>query len=218
MSYYYTQKELVNQGFTIGTRVEVSHRPDKYYGYSLVGKIGVIESGGSFSSIPVRFVDLDNEASAKGLFYFKVSDLKLVNTNDNDILEENNMPNITNYLNIAKIQYVDNTATSRYDYANFDPELKAGDLCVVMSANHGMGLAKVVEIIDQNDIETPREIVAKVNADAYYERVNVRSKAAELKAKMQERAKKLQDIALFQMLAKEDSEMAEMLKAYQGLI
>lgn len=213
-----TQRDMLLQNFPFepGTRVRVVKQIG-YSRYRLLNKIGVIKFT-EYGKFAVKFDDVCNLGTSLGVFYISGENLKLVNTNDNDILEENNMPNITNYLNIAKIQYTDNTATSRYDYANFDPELKVGDLCVVMSVSHGLGLAKVVEIIDQNDIETPREIVARVNADAYYERVNVRSKAVELKAKMQERAKKLQDIALFQMLAKEDSEMAEMLKAYQGLI
>ena len=213
-----TQRDMLLRIFPFepGTRVRVVKQIG-YSKYKLLNKIGVIQFT-EYGKFAVKFDDVYNLGTSQGVFYISGENLKLATTNDNDILEDNNMPNITNYLNIEKIQYVYNTATSRYDYANFDPELKVDDLCVVMSVSHGMGLAKVVEIIDRNDIETPREIVGKVNTDAYYERVNVRSKAAELKAKMQERAKKLQDIALFQMLAKEDSEMAEMLKAYQGLI
>jgi hypothetical protein len=52
---------------------------------------------------------------------------------------------------------------------------------------------------------------------AFDYRVSVRKQAAELKAKMQERAKQLQDIALYQMLAKEDSEMMELLGQFQSL-
>jgi tRNA A37 N6-isopentenylltransferase MiaA len=45
----------------------------------------------------------------------------------------------------------------------------------------------------------------------------MRAKAVELKAKMEARAKQLQDIALYQMLAKDDPDMAELLKEYQDI-
>lgn len=88
---------------------------------------------------------------------------------------------------------------------------------MVKSLHHGYGLAIVTEILHQNDIQTPREIVAKVDTEAYDNREKSRKLAAELKAKMQERAKQLQDIALYQMLAKEDSEMQDLLNCYQNL-
>lgn len=168
-----------------------------------------------YGTILVRIDGLENDRSYTGCYYFKPSELEIL---DDIIKEETNMNNITNYLNIAKIQYLNNdTAHSRYDYANFDPELKLGDLCVVKSAHHGLGLAKVVEIQDRNDVELQREIVAKVDTDAFDARVAVRKQAAELKAKMQERAKQLQDIALYQMLAKDDPDMMELLNRFQSL-
>jgi hypothetical protein len=132
-------------------------------------------------------------------------------------MEENNMHTVTNYLNIAKVKFVDGNNERTYDYANYDVFLKAGDLCVVKTANHGLGLARVVEIIDRNDIETQREIVSIVNTEDYDLRVATRAKAAELKTKMQERAKQLQDIDLYQMLAKDDPAMMELLIEYQTL-
>ena len=127
---------------------------------------------------------------------------------------------ITNYLNIAKIKFIDNcyNNSKTYEYANFDPDLNVGDVCVVKSAHHGFGIAKVEEIVERNDIITQREIVAKVDTDAYKERVANRAKAAELKSKMQERLKQLQDIALYKMMAENDPTMSEMLKEYQDIV
>ena len=82
-----------------------------------------------------------------------------------------------------------------------------------------MGVATVVEIIDKADVnvDIDREVVAKVDMRPYDYRVATRAKAAELKTKMQERAKKLQDIALYQMLAKDDADMLALLQEYQAL-
>ena len=185
------------------------------------GKLGkVVENLCSlYGKIAVRLDNEENPRGGWGLFYFRPDELSPVH-NNNDILEENIMQNITGYLNLVKIQYLDNATASRHIYANFDSFLTKGDLCVVKSAHHGLGLAKVVDVIsdaDPRNVQVTREIVAKVDTQDYDYRVAVRKDAAELKAKMQERAKQLQDIALYQMLAKDDPEMQELLDRYQGL-
>lgn len=203
-----------------GSRVVVANNRYSYRNKNFIGKFGtVIENRyGQYGKIIVKLDDEYNFRATGGRFYFKVSELSLLNNNDADILEEeNNMENINNYLNIAKITFVDGNDSRTFEYANFEPTLKKGDLCVVKSAHHGLGLAKVVEIVDQNDIQTPREIVAKVDTQDYDFRVASRKDAAELKAKMKERAKQLQDIALYQMLAEKDPEMQELLARYQSI-
>ena len=128
------------------------------------------------------------------------------------------MQKMSNYLNVAVVQFLHNDkAFATYEYANYETGLSAGDLVVVMSAHHGMGLAEVVEIKDHTDNELYREIVSRVDTFDFDNRVAQRKMAAELKAKMQERAKQLQDIVLYQTLAKEDPEMAKMLQDYMAL-
>ena len=205
--------------FKEGVRVEVV-RCTSYKKHNYKGKLGTVVRNqyGQYGKI---VVDLDTEMNpygCSGYFYFKPHELSLVNECNNDILEEDNMQNnVINYVNIAKIQYLDNSKPSVHNYANFDSTLKKGDLCVVKSLNHGLGLARVVDIIEQNDIQTPREIVAKVDTQDYDFRVAARKDAAELKAKMKERAKQLQDIALYQMLAEKDADMQDLLNRYQSL-
>lgn len=206
--------------FKEGSRVEVV-RCTSYKKRNYKGKLGTVVRNqyGQYGKI---IVDLDTEMNpygCSGYFYFKPHELSLVTECNNDILEEENtmQNNVINYLNIAKIQYLNSDKPSTYNYANFDSALKVGNLCVVKSLNHGLGLAKVIEIIEQNDIQTPREIVARVDTQDYDFRVAARKDAAELKAKMQARAKQLQDIALYQMLAEKDADMQDLLNRYQSL-
>jgi len=188
----------------------------KYLNTHLVGKLGTVKSDYG-TEIRVELDDMRNNYSGSGNFYFRPSELKIIDEYDNNMEENTNMPNITNYFNAVKIQYVDNSYSSGHIYANFDPDIKVGDLCVIKSAHHGLGLAKIVEVIDRNDYETIREVVTIVNTHDYDERVKNRAKAAEIMGKMKERAKKLQDIALYQMLAKDDPEMMALLEEYQGI-
>lgn len=204
--------------FQIGTRVKVINC-GVYSKRHVVGKYGIVDSKTSYGGgkLAVRLDGMRNNHSSRGWFYFKPSELEFVDDCNIDNLEEENMQNITNYLNIAKVQFVDGNNTNTYDYANFEVYLSKGDLCVVKSAHHGLGIARVVEIVERNDIETQREVVAKVDTYDYDRRVENRAKAAELKAKMKERAKQLQDIALYQMLAKDDPDMLKLLEEYQAL-
>jgi len=132
------------------------------------------------------------------------------------------MLKIEKYLNTAVVKFLKadgslETENSVYNYANFDPDLHVGNLCAVMTAHHGMSLAQVVEIKPDNDVPLTREIVARIDPTAYFMRVEYRKKAAALKQKMQARAKQLQDISLYKILAAEDPEMKQLLDEYTAL-
>lgn len=201
-------------GFEVGSRVRVV-KQKAYKSVNLIGECGTVRDING-SNIRVKLDNMRNPNSSYGAFYFAPGELEIIDKQ----MEVKTMQNgITNYLNIAKIKFINNSdGSTTYECANFDPELKAGDICVVKSARHGFGIAKVEEIVEQNDIVTQREIVAKVNVDAYNQRVANRAKAAELKVKMQDRVKQLQDIALYKMMAENDSTMSELLKEYQDTI
>ena len=206
--------------FEPGMRVQVC-RLVSYRNRKIVGKLefayGTVERVEiHWGKIAVRIDNLNNDLSSSGLFYFTASELEIVN----DIKEENNMSNttkITNYLNAIKIKFVDDVNVCSCVYANFEPDLKVGDLVVVKPAHHKIALARVEEILEGNNYETSREVVSKVDTSYYNERVKIREQAAELKAKMEERARKLQDIALYQMLAENDPDMQKLLEEYRSL-
>ena len=213
MGFYDSLRE---QGYNVGMRVQVvgqrGYPKEKVEG--LVGTISTVYG----NQIAVTLDGKRNYRSGYGYFYFKASELKVI---EEETKEENSMSNITNYLNAVKIKFFSDSGASQYLYANFDPELAVNDVCVVKfpSKGGGMGVATVVEIVDKADVnvDIDREVVAKVDMQPYDYRVATRAKAAELKTKMQERAKKLQDIALYQMLAKDDADMLALLQEYQAL-
>lgn len=224
MSYYpYKTYEAT---FGIGTRVRVI-RQRKYPSENLKGLIGTVRTD-SGTNVSVIFDTIKNPRSSYGCFYFKASELVAVDEFDNDIVEEKTMSKIINYLNVAKVKTLNDHSDNPtlYKYANFEPDLKVGDRCVVtglttvwdrFAAPRGLSVVDVVDIECRNDIEVDGEIVDIVDERAYNDRVKCRIKAAELKAKMEARAKQLQDIALYQMLAKDDPDMAVLLNEYQSL-
>lgn len=200
--------------FGVGARVRVI-RQRKYPAENLKGLIGTVRTD-SGNNVSVIFDTIKNPRSSYGCFYFKASELEAVDEFIYENVKENNMSvcKITNYLNVARVEFPNTTGT--YMVANFDEGLKKGDLCVVTRDRY-FSVAKVVEILVQNDIDVEREVVTKLYTEDYDRRVECRAKAAELKSKMEARAKQLQDIALYQMLAKDDPDMAALLQEYQGL-
>lgn len=205
-----------NAVFGVGARVKVI-KQRKYPGEKLIGLIGVVRTD-SGSNVSVIFDGMRNTRSSYGAYYFKPVDLVEVDENDNAV-EENTMNKITNYLNTAKVRFVDDSynATGIFSFANFDGGLKEGDLCAVCTDKGQFRLARVVGIDESNTEEMYREVIAKVHTDEFDARVRWREEAAELISKMEARAKQLQDVALYKMLAENDSEMAVLLNAYQAL-
>lgn len=205
----------------VGQRVTVWNT--KRYGGKCNGQVGVVRAVWDKSNGVAVDIDFQvNPGSLYGYYYFGLTDLEIIDENNKtaeaEEKGEKNMQKLTNYLNIATINFLDDpVGLKTIDCANYDASLKEGDLCVVKTARHGLGLAQVVEIAEGTRDDLVREIVTRVDTSAFDARVEQREKAAELKAKMQERAKQLQDVALFQTLAKDDPEMAQMLQAYLAL-
>ena len=200
------------------TRVRVIKNGSYKY-RDLVGKLGTVKyNSPQWNRLGIELDDLRNGRSCLGVFYFKSDEIEIVT---NDIMEENDMAtninNITGYKQAIYVKFIGDSNMCGYVYASFEDKLEVGDLVVVKPAHHSINLARVEEILDGTDYETTREVVCKVDTTAYNERVKVRNQAAELKAKMEERARKLQDVALYKMLAENDPEMQDLLNRYQSL-
>lgn len=202
----------------VGRRVRVIET-SRYHG-KCTGQTGTIRACyGTSMAVALDFSS--NKNSTHGSFYFDISELEILKNEKTATAAdkgENNMEKMSNYLNVAVVRFLDgNNTFATYEYANYEPNLAVGDLCVVASAHHGLGLAEVVEIKDSTEEDLFREIVQAVDLSAYEKRVTRRKEAAELKRQMQERAKQLQDLVLYQTLAKEDPTMAQLLSSYQAL-
>lgn len=175
-----------------------------------VGSIGTVRSTYD-NSITVKFANIHNPRSGYDCFYFKAKQLKLY---EGDKIMEGR------YI-IATVHFLDDTNPDRtYKYALY-PDLigrvLVGDICVVKSAHHGMGLATIVELGPKTDEKITREVVCKCDFGAYNAREAIRKRRAELKTKMAKRAAALQELAMYKMMAAEDSDMAELMTEFDEL-
>lgn len=199
--------------FVDGDRVELVRKSSKYKRIP-VGSTGIVMNVYSQSSIRVRLDEYTNITSKYGDYYFDHKELKRINTESNN---EGSTIMTGNY-RAAEVQFIEgNNTDCKYVYACYDPSIVEGDICVVKSAHHGLGIARVAGFICTTE-ELTREIVCTCDFSDYNKRVENRKRMAELKDLMTARAKQLQDIALFQMLSEKDSDMASMLAEYHKLM
>ena len=151
--------------------------------------------------------------------------LKLVEKNNDEAIkgEEIMMGNYT----VCTIKFVEGTNTGReYHYALYDDNICCGDYVVVKSANHGLGIAQVVEIIPDGCVtqamrdycNAGREVISAFDMVVYNDRVEKRKRAKELKAEMNKKMKEMQELAMFELMAEKNPELAEMLATYKDLI
>lgn len=173
------------------------------------GKIGTVTDA-YFDSSYIKFDDGTTR-------YYNNKNLTL---STKDKKENDNMA-ITGNFKVAKIKFLGGSnTTSLFEYAMFD-DYNVEDTVVVSSANHGLGIAKIHEIIDKDDATTKkfeREVVAKVDLNPWNIRVQNRKKMHELNSKMEKRAAELNKLAVFEMLAEKDPSLQEMLNEYKELI
>ena len=93
-----------------------------------------------------------------------------------------------------------------------------GDMIVVDSSN-GRGIVEVTRVEPWTDeSKATKYVVGKVDNEKYEKHQKAEKLAAELKEKLEARAKKLQSIALYEMLAKDDPEMQELVDQYKQVI
>lgn len=171
-----------------------------------VGAIGTIRSKYE-GRVTVVFADIRNPRSSYDCFYFNATQLKFY---EGDKIMEGNY-------RIADVMFLDEKGNNTYRYAVYDETINIGDICVVKSAHHGMGIARIMGIDPKSDEKIIREVICKCDFSAYEAREAARRRMDELKRKMAARAAQLQELALYKMMAAEDASMAELLKEFEGL-
>lgn len=190
--------------FKINDRVKVTNR--RFESYNKTGTVIQVADTSCY-------VLMDNTCSRR---CYKFQNLQLIENNQ----EEQKMA-ITGDFKVAKVKFLNGTNTStEYEYAMFD-DYEVGDTVVVMSAHHGLGIAKISAIIPREQAITKifeREIVSKVDMETYETRKKNRNRVSELKNKMDKRFQELNKIALFEMMAEKDPELRGMLEEYKNLI
>jgi hypothetical protein len=108
-----------------------------------------------------------------------------------------------------------NSGHGGYDFKTDIEDLKVGDKVVVHSLN-SYEVATVTRLKASSSI-AHKYVVQKIDAEAHQQRLAKEAKLKEVKEKMEERRKQLQEAEIYRILAKEDESMAALLKEYEEL-
>lgn len=150
-------------------------------------------------------------------YYFYEDELILISKKENE-----QMAKLTGYKQVAAIKQNYET----YYYAIYDDGRKycPGDKVIVSGAANGI-IQTIEKIIDPetavNRMENKNitaEVIAYVDTSAYEERVAKRKEAEELKKKMDQVIKQMEENNKYEMYAEKNPELKEMLNAYKELV
>ena len=200
----------------IGVTVEIVPG-SRSYGGKFSGRVGETKRAScAGGKVAIRFGDTVNPRSAYGVFWFDEHELRICEDTTNQ--EENLM--LPGYKR-AEIKFLDGkNTTTTYSYALYDDCAAPGDLVAVRTGHHGFTLAVIAEVYDTdlNLVKCGREIIAPVSLTAYNARRGKEERLRTLKASMDAKAKDMQQLALYEMLAEKDPAMAAMLEEYRALL
>ena len=114
-----------------------------------------------------------------------------------------------------KVKFDETLGSQQYSYLTDDYSIKVGDRCVVKSPI-GVKIVFVTQV-DVNDNNATKPIVCKIDLEAYEQSVAKLAKQNELNSKIEARIKHLTNHHFREVLAKKDSELADLLKQLETL-
>ena len=215
--YQVFNNEMVDCEVAISNNI-LKRRTPQYQ--KLCGKRGIIRSVWD-DSIGVEIYDTKNAQSKQGLFYFKQNEIIIIDEGEPSMKNETFDNYRGNYV-VAKIHYVDDVANAETFARLYDDGMvyETGNYVVAKSLNQYMRVAKIIEIYNENQINScgsENEIVCPVCIDEYDKRNKRVKEIKKLKAEMDEKVKELQGIALYRLMAQESPELKEMFERFTEL-
>lgn len=174
----------------------------------IVRKISYPYSNG-FKYISVYIPKIDEVRSYNAL------SIKLKNRKDKSVMNNN----FKDCKEVVGVKFLQGYNTNKeYSFASYEDEIKVGNL-VLCDANQGFEIAKVVNVYTKENakINPTKEIIAIINTDAFNKRKELKAKRHELRNRMDRKVKELQNIAIYEMLAEKDPDLAQMLEEFKAL-
>ena len=175
------------------------------------GKMCSIRSTG-YTDIAVQIDDVANPASKYGYFYYPRKHLQYIKGDETTMSKSNVIKG--NYTTVIA-QFTN--STTQIACANFGEKLAVGDWVVVKTAHHGFAVCEITAV-DVETIPCEREIVCPIDFNDYFQRVEKRKRAEEIKKKLDERTAELQQLQVYELLAKGDASLSALLEEFKELM
>mgnify|MGYP006976110822 FL=1 len=222
MSEIYDYEEYQNQ------RVKVTYtNKRKYREENIVGLHGQVVKTTS-RSIAVQIDGMYNAASSNGLYWFERSELDIIR----DESEDNKM---TGFSKVAIVKLVDDYNQKDYGFALYDEDINEivkydtnNPLYLIVNAkgkdNKVLGILKEIKTVEEYGKGVTAQVIGVVNMNAYNARIDEENRQKEIakqKASIEKELKseieKMNNIALYEKMAKEHPENPRLVKLVNAL-
>lgn len=204
----------------VGKTVQIK-RSDKTAYFKLIGRYGIVDRI-SGTTIGVRINDMNNEASAYGVFWFSRNELKILDADRKDTT-------MKDFKNVAMVKLFNDCSKKAYAFALYDEELavleamnKKNNDMVVVNANgkNNRVLGTICDIVSKEyffetnkGINITAEVVGVVNMSGYEAREEEKRRQQELAKKkaaiekeLEAEINKRKSIEYYEAMAKEYSD------------
>lgn len=128
---------------------------------------------------------------------------------------------LTGDFRIATVKFISGyNKNKEYGFALYDYfTIKVNDY-VLCDTQYGYNVAKVVDVMSQEEYgkSVTKEIICKCDFTAYETRKDIRNKVKMVKKKLDKAVKENQNMTLYKAVAKDNSEVANLLSEYEKLL
>lgn len=208
-----------------GRRIKVLSSKKEAY-WQIIGKEGEIVRDSSSSSIGVRIDDYYNKLSCKGTYWFKQSEIELI---------ENGGFMMEGFNRIAIVNLLDDCSKKDYGFALYESEWDKlqgpGELVVVNARgkdNRVLAVMKNVLSVEEYGKGVTAQVVGVVNMEGFDERekaiqakADLDKKRKEIEEKLRAKIEKLKDAEFYERMAQEyaakDPELSELVSQLKEL-
>ena len=222
MTAYEATKHFRNNEDLIGKTVQIK-RSDKTAYINLIGMHGVVERISGGTTIGVRIDDINNKASAYGVFWFSRNELKILDGDRKDTF-------MANFNHVAMVRLFDYTK-KEYAFALYDEDLaklqelnsNGEDIVLVNAGSKGNRLLGTVtsiytkeafyDIPENKNINITAEVIGIIDMTGYKAREEEKVRQKELAKKkaaiereLEAEINKRKSIEYYEAMAKEYSD------------
>ena len=128
---------------------------------------------------------------------------------------------LTGDFRIATVKFISGyNKNKEYGFALYDYFTIKVNEYVLCDTQYGYNVAKVVDVMSQEEYgkSVTKEIICKCDFTAYETRKDIRNKVKMVKKKLDKAVKENQNMTLYKAIAKDNSEVANLLSEYEKLL
>jgi len=179
-----------------------------------LGKTGVIKKVMGNKRLAVEVDGIRNNSSQFGWFYYNKEHLEPIRDE-----EEEEMMLEPGY-KIATVKYLDYDKEYNFAlYDDLDGEFDEDRLLGITDSNKIVNIIRIISIenADGNTIMQHKQLKGVIDTAEYYERINKAEKRKKIQDEMDQCVAKLQKEQIYEMYAKQDPVLADLLKQFKEL-